>query len=114
MDCAQVLPLARSHLGACLWATWRVISEEGDDDSVGLVNEKTTELVQPDFSGCVGRGLRQLASEFGGHGLDLVRVGRMGVGVVQCFEVFGQLKGRIDLVYVVSTNINTSARVPYL
>lgn len=93
VDRAEVLPFARSHLGAGLGGARRGVGEEGDEDVVGFLNEEAGEFVEPDLLGSVRGWMSELAGG-GGRERDGVRGFRwMGVGPVEALQMFGQLKG---------------------
>jgi len=77
VDGAKVLPFGSSHFVACCRrASWSV-GEEGNDNRVGLLDQKAAQLVQPDFFGSVMRWVGELSGEVGGYGVGRCRVGRM-------------------------------------
>nr|POE87952.1 hypothetical protein CFP56_11181 [Quercus suber] len=94
---AQVLPLARPHLRARLRRARRLVREQRHDDRVRLLDQQPTQLVQPDLLARVRRRARELARDVRRDGREELRVGGVGVRVVQRLEVFRQRKRGVDL-----------------
>ena len=97
MHSAQVLPLARAHLVACLRAAGRVVAEQRDDHGVDLFAEEPAELVQPEV---LVYAFGRVGQAEGGRAVDGADGGGVGAvegGVVEGFEVLGQLEGAVDL-----------------
>lgn len=95
---AEVLPFASAHLwtGRC-GARFGGVTEQTDNDSICLLNEEAAELVEPDVTRGVWGRSSKFFRDIGSNRLDRVAVGGMGVRVMKCFQVFGQLEGRIEL-----------------
>lgn len=74
VDGAKVLPFGGSHFVACCRGAGWGVGEEGNNDGVGLLDQKAAELVQPDFFGGVVRWVGELSGEIGGYGVGRCRV----------------------------------------
>jgi hypothetical protein len=97
VDGAEVLPFGSAHLGTCCGTARWVVGEEVYDDGVGLLDQEAGEFVEPDFFGSIGWWLAELEGEIGSDWVDGVGVCRMCMRVMERFEVFGELEGRVDL-----------------
>ena len=73
------------------------VGEEGDYDGIGLLDEEAAELIQPNLLGSVEWRMCQLSRKLGCYRGCRGRVVWVCEGVVQRFEVLGQLEGRVDV-----------------
>ena len=82
MDGAKILPFRSAHLVACCCRAGRGIGEEGDDDSVCLLDQEAAEFVEPDFFRGVVWWMGELSGEIGAYGSSGGGVVRVGERVV--------------------------------
>lgn len=47
VDGAEILPLARSHLGTGLAGAGRIVIHQKDGDNIGLLGQESTEFIEP-------------------------------------------------------------------
>jgi len=94
---AEELPLAGAHFRAGSGRAWRIVEEETNDQIIALINEETAEFVEPestvnsvwlcsDADGCLSVYRNRIIAVFG-----------LRIVIVEGFEVFLKLEGRIEL-----------------
>ena len=101
MHSTKILPVRGAHLWADLRGARWIFSEESDYEIVDLHRHETTEFIEPESAFYPFRRLSDLYRNFSRDWDNRVRTLGLRIVIVERFQVFLQLKRRIDLFDIV-------------